>query len=75
MGWAWFHTEWGARGTTVVVLPDHDEVLFKSTRNIDRTLVRAADDLNAYDVVRHDRLVITRDGFDRLVERVGHAGN
>ena len=62
-------------GTTLLVLPGYDEILFKSTRNISRTEVRAADDLNAYDVVRLDRLVITRDGFDRIVERVGHGGN
>ena len=64
-----------ATGTTLFVLPAHDEVLFKSARNIDKMLVCAADDLNAYDVVRHDRVVFTRDGFDRLVERVGHGGN
>jgi len=64
-----------AAGSTLFVLPDRDENLFKSTRNIARTEVRTAADLNAYDVVRHDRLVFTRDGFDRLVERVGHGGN
>ena len=62
-------------GTTLFVLPEHDANLFKSTRNIARTEVRVEADLNAYDVVRHDRLVFTRDGFDRLVERVGHGGN
>jgi large subunit ribosomal protein L4 len=62
-------------GTTLFVLPENDANLFKSTRNIARTEVRIAAELNAYDVVRHDRLVITRDGFDRLVERVGHGGN
>ncbi len=62
-------------GTALFVLPERDENLFKSTRNLDRAAVRVADDLNAYDVVRHGRLIFTRDGFDRLVERVGHGGN
>jgi large subunit ribosomal protein L4 len=64
-----------AAGSTLLVLPQHDEVLFKSARNIDKVLVCTADNLNAYDVVRHDRVVFTRDGYDRLVERVGHGGN
>ncbi len=60
-------------GSALVVLPGSDLVLRKSSRNLDRTEVRSADDLNAYDVVSHDRVVFTRAGFDRLLERVGHA--
>ena len=44
----------------------------RSTRNIARTRVRSAGELNAYDVVTHERLVLTKDGLDRLIERVGH---
>jgi large subunit ribosomal protein L4 len=62
-------------GTAVLVLPEHQEALFKSTRNLDRAAVRTAADLNAYDVVRHERVIFTREGFDKLVERVGHGGN
>ena len=62
-------------GTAVLVLPEHHEALLKSTRNLDRAAVRTAADLNAYDVVRHERVIFTREGFDKLVERVGHGGN
>jgi large subunit ribosomal protein L4 len=62
-------------GSALLVLPELDEVVFKSTRNIRQAAVRTAADLNAYDVVRHKQLIFTREGFDRLVERVGHAGN
>jgi large subunit ribosomal protein L4 len=62
-------------GTAVLVLPEPQEALFKSTRNLDRAAVRTAADLNAYDVVRHERVIFTREGFDKLVERVGHGGN
>ena len=60
-------------GSALVVMPGGEAVLRKSARNIDRTEVRNPDDLNAYDVVSHDRLVFTKAGFDRLLERVGHA--
>ena len=59
-------------GSALVVLGGGDENLYRSARNIARTRVRSADDLNAYDVVTHERLVFTRDGLNRLVERVGH---
>ena len=59
-------------GGSALVVHAGDENLYRSARNIARTRVRSADDLNAYDVVTHERLVFTRDGFDRLVERVGH---
>jgi large subunit ribosomal protein L4 len=65
----------GVGGSALLVLPELDEVVFKSTRNIRQAAVRTAADLNAYDVVRHKQLIFTREGFDRLVERVGHAGN
>jgi hypothetical protein len=32
--------------------------------------VRSAADLNAYDVVVHERLVFTDDGYARLLERL-----
>ena len=51
--------------------PENDAVV-RSTRNIARTRVRSAGELNAYDVVTHERLVLTKDGLDRLIERVGH---
>jgi large subunit ribosomal protein L4 len=62
-------------GSALVVLPGgkDGEFLVKSTRNLARTRVRSAEELNAYDVVTHERLVLTREGLDRLIERVSHA--
>jgi large subunit ribosomal protein L4 len=62
----------GIDGSAIVVLPREAEVLRKSARNLAQTRVKAAGDLNAYDVVRHQRLILTQDALDRLVERVGH---
>lgn len=65
----------GVGGSALVVLPVGEDVLYRSARNINRTRVRSAQDLNAYDVVTHERVIMTREGFDRLVERVGHGGD
>ena len=62
----------GIAGSALVVLPREADVLYKSARNLARTRVKAAADVNAYDIVRHQRLVLTKDALDRLVERVGH---
>lgn len=59
-------------GSALVVLPSEDTVLRKSTRNLRRTEVRSAEELNALDVVLHDRLVLTEEGLARLLERMGH---
>jgi len=62
------------RGSALVVHPggEENDAVVKSTRNIARTRIRTAGELNAYDVVTHERLVLTKDGLDRLIERVGH---
>jgi len=60
-------------GSALVVLAgdEGDDVLYRSARNLDRVHVCAASQLNAYDVVVHERLVFTAEGFRRLVERLG----
>jgi large subunit ribosomal protein L4 len=59
-------------GSALVVLSEEQDVLYRSARNIARTRVRRADDLNAHDVVVHERLIFTDEAFDKLVERLGH---
>lgn len=59
-------------GSALVVLPSEDAVLRKSARNLRGAEVRSAEDLNALDVVLHDRLVLTEEGLARLLERMGH---
>jgi large subunit ribosomal protein L4 len=59
-------------GSALVVLPGGDEVLRKSARNIARTVVRSADEVNAYDVVTHERIIFSKAGYDRLLARIGH---
>ena len=59
-------------GSSLVVLSDDQDVVFRSARNLARTRVRQADDLNAHDVVTHRRVIFTDEGFERLLKRVGH---
>ncbi len=58
----------GAARSCLLALPGHDEVLYKSARNIARLRVRPVTDLNAYEVLWPHRVVFTRPAFDALVE-------
>ena len=62
----------GVTGSALLVLPKDSQGLYKSARNIRGTRIRPAGELNAHDVVVHERLVFVKQGFDELVERVGH---
>jgi len=59
-------------GSAFVVLSEHDDTLFKSARNLRGTRVGTARNLNAYEVVRHERLVMTTEALEKLVARCGH---
>jgi large subunit ribosomal protein L4 len=59
-------------GSALVVLAEGQDVFFRSARNLARTNVRRAQDLNAHDVVVHQRVIFTDEGFRQLTERVGH---
>jgi len=52
----------------LLVVPQKDEVLEKSTRNIPYTKVLRTEGLNVYDVMRHDHLVVTVDALKRIEE-------
>jgi large subunit ribosomal protein L4 len=59
-------------GSALVVLPCGEVTLRKSARNLAHTVVRSAEEVNAYDIVIHDRLVFSKAGFDLLLARIGH---
>ena len=63
--------EIGGSALVVHAGEEKDDVLFRSTRNLARVGVCSAADLNAYDIVVHERLVFTDDGLRRLEERLG----
>jgi len=54
------------RGCTIA-LADGNENVYLSARNLPRTDVRPVGELNAYDVLSRNRLVMTRDALTRLL--------
>ncbi len=56
----------GIEGSCLIVIPDRDEAVWKSSRNIYGLMVMVASDLNAYDVVRHKKLLMVKDALEAL---------
>jgi large subunit ribosomal protein L4 len=57
----------GAAAGCVLAMHQPDGNVFKSGRNIPKTDVRLVRELNAYDILRRRKLVLTRPAFDALV--------
>ena len=51
-----------------VVTAENDNVVYRSFRNIEGVDVTSANLVNVYDLVRHDKLVITKDAIAKLEE-------
>jgi large subunit ribosomal protein L4 len=56
----------GIRGSCVIAVAGHDPVFHKSSRNIPRLRVVPVKDLNALEILEHDRLVLTREVVEAL---------
>lgn len=57
----------GAACGCLMALQDRDENVFKSGRNIPKLEVRLVRELNAYEILRRKKLVLTRPAFEALV--------
>jgi large subunit ribosomal protein L4 len=57
----------GIERSCLLVLAQHDPVLYKSARNLDRVLVRPLADLNAYELLWPHRVVFLRSALEALV--------
>lgn len=57
--------------SVLVILPEKDENILLSTRNIPYMSVIRAEDLNAYHIVSFDKVVFTVAGLDRLLSIKG----
>ena len=51
----------------VLALGEHDPNLYKSARNLPDVTVRAADQLNAFDVATRQKMLATREAMDALL--------
>jgi large subunit ribosomal protein L4 len=58
-------------GSSLLVVPEYNETVWKSTRNLYRTLMSSVNELNTWDVLRHKHLVITKQALELLKERLG----
>ena len=54
--------------TTLIVIPEKNESILFSARNIPGVTVRRVSDLNTYEVAVHNRLLITKQAVDMLAE-------
>lgn len=57
-----------ATGTALIVTDQRNRNVELSTRNIPGVALRTADGINAYEVLKHSKLVITRDGVAKVEE-------
>lgn len=56
---------------TLVVIPEQNEVIEKSVRNIPNTKVLRSEGLNVYDVLNYHNLILTKDTVERIEEVLG----
>jgi large subunit ribosomal protein L4 len=55
----------------IVAVPEYDDVLYKSLRNVPKVDMLAVADLNAWDICNRQKLLFTKDAFAALVENAG----
>ncbi len=53
---------------TLVVLPEHDEIIMKSARNIPNVKILRSEGLNVYDLLNFQSVMLSRDCVDRIEE-------
>lgn len=58
----------GVERSCLLALPQGEQVLYRSARNLPGVRVRQVSDLNAYDVLWPSRVVFTRPAFEAMLE-------
>jgi large subunit ribosomal protein L4 len=58
------------KGTTLVISSGIDKNLTLASRNIEKVALTTSDSLNTYDVLRPDKLLFTRDAFEKVEARL-----
>ncbi|BCV24278.1 50S ribosomal protein L4 [Gelria sp. Kuro-4] len=61
----------GAPKKALIVTAERDELVDRSARNLPGVLASGALGLNVYDVLNHDRLIITKDAVAKVEEVLG----
>ena len=52
----------------LIVLPEKDEKVYRSAKNIPGVATSFVGTLNVYELLKHDKLIITKDAAEKLVE-------
>lgn len=55
---------------TLIITPEHDENVYRSSRNMPRVKVRTAADVNAVDVLDAVRIIVQEEALPKLEERL-----
>jgi|SRR5579859_2437432 large subunit ribosomal protein L4 len=61
------------KGTTLIVAQQADTNLTLASRNVAHVALTTSDSLNTYDILRPDKLVFTREAFERVEARLTKA--
>lgn len=61
-------------GSVLIVLAERDEYVERSVRNLPNVGLLRSEGLNVYDVLRFDRLVLTREALEQAQRRLAPAG-
>lgn len=62
-----------ANDSCLLVIPDHDQTVWRSGRNIGNLQISPVGDLNAYQLLHQKRLIITREAIDRARQNQNEA--
>ncbi len=57
-------------GSALIVIPERDDVIEKSARNLPEVKVLRAEGLNVYDLLRYEKLVLLRSALEKVEERL-----
>ena len=57
-----------AQKKVLVVLPENNEVIYKSARNIEGAKVSTVNTLNVYDILNCDTIVVLKDAVTKIEE-------
>ncbi|MDK2785059.1 MAG: large subunit ribosomal protein [Bacillota bacterium] len=61
----------GAPKKAFIVTPEPDEVVYRSSRNLPGVLAGGVHSLNVYDVLKYDRLILTKEAVAKVEEVLG----
>ncbi len=59
----------------LVAIPEHDENVYKSVRNVPKVDVLPVADLNAADIINHRRMLFTKDALTSFLDRKAGGGS